>query len=227
MIDDFGPDFDLEGNPLEEGESDRVKYEEERSKPGRTEEQAAKEPTPRSRPRTPRRRSRRRRRSPRRRAHGHPEGSQQPHLRGQERPQDHAGDGDGRGRTAAAGRAAHRRDAPLRAGDPQDDPAGRRGRRGRDRPRRAAAGAREDRARRHPARHRRPWARGRVQHADHPRGPAARSPSTAPTARRRSTRSSAGAATPRSPSAARTSSTPTSASPIARPSPTRARSRAS
>ena len=30
MIDDFGPDFDEEGHPLEEGESDRVKYEEER-----------------------------------------------------------------------------------------------------------------------------------------------------------------------------------------------------
>ena len=25
MIDDFGPDFDEEGNPLEEGESDRVR----------------------------------------------------------------------------------------------------------------------------------------------------------------------------------------------------------
>ena len=37
-IDDFGPDFDEEGNPLEEGESDRVKSEEEREKPGRTEE---------------------------------------------------------------------------------------------------------------------------------------------------------------------------------------------
>ena len=35
-IDDFGPDFDEEGNPLEEGESDRVKSEEEREKPGRT-----------------------------------------------------------------------------------------------------------------------------------------------------------------------------------------------
>ena len=35
-IDDFGPDFDEEGQPLEEGESDRVKSEEERSKPGRT-----------------------------------------------------------------------------------------------------------------------------------------------------------------------------------------------
>jgi F-type H+-transporting ATPase subunit alpha len=35
-IDDFGPDFDEEGNPLEEGESDRVKSEEERQKEGRT-----------------------------------------------------------------------------------------------------------------------------------------------------------------------------------------------
>ena len=42
-IDDFGPDFDEEGNPLEEGESDRIKSEDERAKPGRTaseEEQA-------------------------------------------------------------------------------------------------------------------------------------------------------------------------------------------
>src|SRR5438067_307373 len=35
-IDDFGPDFDEEGNPLEEGESDRIKSEEERDAPGRT-----------------------------------------------------------------------------------------------------------------------------------------------------------------------------------------------
>jgi F-type H+-transporting ATPase subunit alpha len=40
MIDDFGPDFDREGNPLEEGESDRIKSEEERAQPGRTEEEA-------------------------------------------------------------------------------------------------------------------------------------------------------------------------------------------
>ena len=32
MIDDFGPDFDEEGQPLEEGESDRVKSEEERER---------------------------------------------------------------------------------------------------------------------------------------------------------------------------------------------------
>ncbi len=35
-IDDFGPDFDEEGNPLEEGESDRVKSEEERERAART-----------------------------------------------------------------------------------------------------------------------------------------------------------------------------------------------
>ncbi len=35
-IDDFGPDFDKEGNPLEEGESERVRDESEREKPART-----------------------------------------------------------------------------------------------------------------------------------------------------------------------------------------------
>jgi F-type H+/Na+-transporting ATPase subunit alpha len=35
-IDDFGPNFDEEGNPLEEGESDRIMSEEERQKEGRT-----------------------------------------------------------------------------------------------------------------------------------------------------------------------------------------------
>jgi F-type H+-transporting ATPase subunit alpha len=37
-IDDFGPDFDEEGNPLEEGESDRIRSEEEREKEARTDE---------------------------------------------------------------------------------------------------------------------------------------------------------------------------------------------
>jgi F-type H+-transporting ATPase subunit alpha len=37
-IDDFGPDFDEEGNPLEAGESDRIRSEEERARPGRTAE---------------------------------------------------------------------------------------------------------------------------------------------------------------------------------------------
>ena len=40
-IDDFGPDFDAEGNPLEEGESDRILSEEERQAPGRTSQEDA------------------------------------------------------------------------------------------------------------------------------------------------------------------------------------------
>jgi F-type H+-transporting ATPase subunit alpha len=42
-IDDFGPDFDQEGNPLEAGESDRIHSADERERPGRTEEEATKE----------------------------------------------------------------------------------------------------------------------------------------------------------------------------------------
>src|SRR3954453_10743972 len=41
MIDDAGPDFDAEGQPLEGGESARIKSEEERGRPGRTEEEVA------------------------------------------------------------------------------------------------------------------------------------------------------------------------------------------
>ena len=37
FVDDFGPDFDEEGEPLEEGESDRIHSEEEHEKPARTE----------------------------------------------------------------------------------------------------------------------------------------------------------------------------------------------
>jgi F-type H+-transporting ATPase subunit alpha len=37
FVDDFGPDFDEEGDPLEEGESDRIKDEEERQKGARME----------------------------------------------------------------------------------------------------------------------------------------------------------------------------------------------
>jgi F-type H+-transporting ATPase subunit alpha len=35
MVDDFGPDFDREGNPLEAGESERIKSEEARGRPAR------------------------------------------------------------------------------------------------------------------------------------------------------------------------------------------------
>jgi F-type H+/Na+-transporting ATPase subunit alpha len=40
MVDDFGPDFDEEGNPLEAGESDRVRSEEEHAAPTRAAEEA-------------------------------------------------------------------------------------------------------------------------------------------------------------------------------------------
>jgi F-type H+-transporting ATPase subunit alpha len=40
MVDDFGPDFDAEGNPLEEGESERIKAEHEREAPARGEEES-------------------------------------------------------------------------------------------------------------------------------------------------------------------------------------------
>jgi F-type H+/Na+-transporting ATPase subunit alpha len=42
-VDDFGPDFDEEGNPLEEGESDRIKSEGEREAPGRSAEEGGDE----------------------------------------------------------------------------------------------------------------------------------------------------------------------------------------
>ena len=43
VVDLSADDFDAEGNPLEEGESDRVKAEHEREHPGRTDEEAEKE----------------------------------------------------------------------------------------------------------------------------------------------------------------------------------------
>jgi F-type H+-transporting ATPase subunit alpha len=46
MVDDFGPDFDEEGNPLEEGESDRIKSEEERQTPAKSEPEPEKEAAP-------------------------------------------------------------------------------------------------------------------------------------------------------------------------------------
>ena len=41
MVDDFGPDFDADGNPIDEGESDRIVSEEEREAPARTEAAAS------------------------------------------------------------------------------------------------------------------------------------------------------------------------------------------
>lgn len=42
-IDDFGPDFDAEGNPIEEGESDRVTSREERERKASSDEVVADE----------------------------------------------------------------------------------------------------------------------------------------------------------------------------------------
>jgi len=41
MVDDFGPDFDADGNPIDEGESDRIVSEQEREAPARTEAAAS------------------------------------------------------------------------------------------------------------------------------------------------------------------------------------------
>ena len=43
FVDDFGADFDEHGDPIEKGESDRIKSEEERAKPSRTAEAEANE----------------------------------------------------------------------------------------------------------------------------------------------------------------------------------------
>jgi hypothetical protein len=43
MVDDFGPDFDEEGKPLAEGESDRIRSEDEREKSARSAEPEADE----------------------------------------------------------------------------------------------------------------------------------------------------------------------------------------
>ena len=55
------------------------------------------------------------------------QGRQEPDRLGQEHPEDHAGDGDGRRRAPAPGRAAHRGAAALRGRDPADDAPGGRG----------------------------------------------------------------------------------------------------
>ena len=183
-IDDFGPDFDVEGNPIEEGESDRVKSEEGREKEARTdeggkasgedgagsaeeqeqeqEEEQEQEPAkadvgprpphPRmtrdtfagSRPRARQCILHWRRpaslpslvsrapagtRTRDRTSNGEPEGHPGPHFVGQEHPQDHPRDGDGRrGATAPRG-TADRAPAPVRRRAPAYDRARGAGRR--------------------------------------------------------------------------------------------------
>jgi F-type H+-transporting ATPase subunit alpha len=142
FVDDFGPDLDEEGQPLEAGESDRVHDEGEHEREGRTDQEGSGDGDEESgdvgagsHPRlTLATATSNQQLLPN---HGHPQGSQEPHLQRQEHQQDHARDGDGRGGAAAPRRAADRPPAALRAGDPQDDPA-RRGGGGR---RAAGAGA--------------------------------------------------------------------------------------
>ena len=86
------------------------------------------------------------------RRHG-PQGRQEPDRVGQEHPEDHARDGDGRRRAPAPGRAAHRGAAALRGRDPPDDAPGGGGRRQRPEPADPQR-ARVRGHRRHPARHR-------------------------------------------------------------------------
>ena len=118
FVDDFGADFDEHGDPVEAGESDRIKSEEERAKPSRVEEAESRRGGEGGRPRLIGDGSLL--------AHGLPEGRQESHLVDQEHQQDHEGDGDGGGGAAAPRRAADRRPAPLRGGDAQADPPRRR-----------------------------------------------------------------------------------------------------
>ena len=107
-VDDFGYDLDEDGQPL-------------------TDEARRRRPAQRARAGSDRRaRAGRGGRGPVPR-HG-PQGRQEPDRLGQEHPEDHARDGDGRRRAPAPGRAAHRGAAALRGGDPPDDAPGGRGR---------------------------------------------------------------------------------------------------
>ena len=218
FVDDFGADFDEHGDPVEAGESDRIKSEEERAKPSRVEEAEARRPrtTRRRRPPPPDRRS-----APL--AHGLPEGRQEPHRVDQEHQQDHAGDGDGGGGAAAPRRAADRAPAPLRAGDAQADPPRRRAG-GRDAARAGHGRARGGEAGRGRPDHRRPRPRRRLQHEHHPRRDAPRQRASRAAASSRSSPPSAARASAPSPSASRRSAAPTPASPTGPASPTRARS---
>ena len=126
-IDDFGPDFDAEGNPIEEGESDRILSQEEREKEARTEAGRGARGRGRGRPGGARA-------GGRARLDGQPEGHPRPHRLGQEHPQDHARDGDDLRRPPASRGAADRADAPLRGRHQADDRARLAGRRQRAEP---------------------------------------------------------------------------------------------
>ena len=106
------------------------------------------------------------------------QGRQEPDRVGQEHPEDHARDGDGRRRAPAPRRAAHRGAAPVRGRDPADDAPGRRGRGQRARTCRSSTSTSPRTSVGDPARHGRPRPGRRVQLADHPRRHARRGAST-------------------------------------------------
>ena len=156
FADDFGYDLDEEGQPLSEGESDRIeRASADAAADGAGDESADDE------------------------AEAQPAGGhrvthvaarrQEPHRVGQEHPEDHARDGDGRRRAPAPRRAAHRArcartpGAIRRMTRQAAEAAG--GESAAADPRRARVRG----ARRAAARHRRPRPRRRVQLADHPR----------------------------------------------------------
>ena len=151
---------------------------------------------------------------------------QEPHRVGQEHPEDHAGDGDGRRRAPAPRRAAHRAPAAVRGRDPADDPPGRRGGRSNDpEPADPPASTRRRDSVGAPARHRRPRPGGAFNSQIMRAGTARRARATRARAsdgrlvRLRPPRRLV-ADVPRA--RARAAATP--ASPTARPTPTRARS---
>ena len=137
FADDFGYDLDEDGQPL--SSEDELRAEEGRRRPSSSDEDI-------------RPRAGRGGRGFVARRHG-PQGRQEPDRVGQEHPEDHARDGDGRRRAPAPGRAAHRGAAALRGGDPPDDAPGGRGRRQRAEPADPQR-ARVRGHRRHPAHHR-------------------------------------------------------------------------
>ena len=166
-IDDFGPDFDVEGNPIEEGESDRILSEEERSTEGRTGGSSSDGAGNGGEPEREQRAGGRPRLSGL--THGQPEGHPGPHRVGQEHPQDHAGHGDGGRRAPAARRAADRVASSLRGRAAADDPARLAGRGQHPQPA-DPPGAREPQAGGNPPGHRRPRPGRALQLADRARG---------------------------------------------------------
>ncbi len=124
FVDDFGADFDEHGDPVEAGELGSA------TPANKTVESKDEDSGDDGRPARTRPRPRRRRDrggcdgflAASEHSHGQAEGSQEPHCVDQEHPEDHAGDGDGRGGAPAPLRTADRRPPALLGGDAETDP---------------------------------------------------------------------------------------------------------